>query len=281
MGLCYMSATRKIYFWVICSLSCLAVFNAHAATVSYTLDNVIMHNDYAGYRGSNDLQMTGTFVWTYDSGDFENGTGEFSELFIPWLASSDYDLLTINFDIGGSIEFNRDGTPSTHDEGIDITLFFAPGLTPTGSAQIDLDRSKFDIGGNGFIEGDFTSGSISPVPLNDADGDGVPDDDDFYPNISLDGRLDTDRDGIPDDCDAECILTGMTADADDDGDVYIDSVDNCPLIANPDQLNSDGDGIGNVCDNCPVNTNPGQEDDDGDSIGNVCDPDWVPQGGGC
>jgi thrombospondin 2/3/4/5 len=36
--------------------------------------------------------------------------------------------------------------------------------------------------------------------LTDVDGDGVPDVDDFYPNISLDGRLDSDGDGIGDLC---------------------------------------------------------------------------------
>jgi hypothetical protein len=243
-----MNAFKKIGFWVIWGFSCLTASSALADTASYKLDNVIMHNDYNGVGG---YPMTGTVVWTYDSGDFENGTGEFSELEISWLSPGDYELLTINFDIGGSIEFNRDGTPSTHDEGIDITLFFTPGLTPAGSAQIDLIRSKFDIGGNGFIVGHFTSGSILAVPTNDADGDGVLDDDDFYPNISLNGRLDIDGDGIPDECDAECILTGMTADTDDDGDGFIDDVDNCPLIANPDQLDTDGDGRGDACAGLP------------------------------
>lgn len=81
----------------------------------------------------------------------------------------------------------------------------------------------------------------------DSDGDGVLDADDFYPDISLDGRLDTDGDGITNDCDATCILTGMTADTDDDGDGYIDSVDNCRLIPNPDQSDINGDGIGDLC----------------------------------
>ena len=160
-----MSATRNICFWAICSLSSMTAFSAHADTVSYTLDNVIMHNDSTHHSGPNDLQMTGTFVWTYDSsGEFASGTGEFSELFIPWLAASDYGLLTVNFDIGNSIEFSRDGTPSTHDEGIDITLRFAQALTPTGSTDI-LGTSEFDIGGNGFIKGRFTSGRISPIPI--------------------------------------------------------------------------------------------------------------------
>jgi hypothetical protein len=74
-----------------------------------------MHNEYTGQSG---LRMTGTFVWTYDSGDFENGAGQFSELVIPWLKPGDYGLLKVTFDIGKSIEFSRDGTPSTHDEGM-------------------------------------------------------------------------------------------------------------------------------------------------------------------
>lgn len=148
----------------VCLTFIMTVGAAQAATVSYTLDNVIMHNDYSGYSGANDLQMTGTFAWAYDVGDFENGIGTFSELFIPWLAPTDYDLLQITFDIGNSIEFTRGGV-SAHDAGIDITLFFEQALTPTGSTSIDLTRSKFDIGGNGFIQGSFTDGSISSVPI--------------------------------------------------------------------------------------------------------------------
>ena|GEM_PF-2871650 len=153
-----------------------SVASAQVATATYTLDNVIMHNDYTGHRGDNDLQMTGTFTWAYDVGDFENGDGTFSELFIPWLAPSDYDLLTISFDIGKSIEFTRGGI-SGHDAGIDVILFFEQALTPTGSTLIDLDKSKFDIGGNGFIKGYFTDGSISsvPIPDGDVDGDGLVD----------------------------------------------------------------------------------------------------------
>jgi hypothetical protein len=66
-----------------------------------------------------------------------------------------------------------------------------------------------------------------------------------------DGRLDIDGDGIPNDCDAACILAGMTADTDDDGDGYIDDIDNCPLIPNADQLDTDGNGRGEACGGLP------------------------------
>lgn len=55
---------------------------------------------------------------------------------------------------------------------------------------------------------------------------------------------------------------------DGDGDGVVDTVDNCPLVANPDQSDQDGDGIGDVCD----------EDLDGDGAPNQTE-DGGPNGG--
>ena len=49
---------------MIFSLVILAALNVHAEVAYYFLDNVILDDK---------TQMTGTFSWTYDTGDFENG----------------------------------------------------------------------------------------------------------------------------------------------------------------------------------------------------------------
>jgi hypothetical protein len=72
---------------------------------------------------------------------------------------------------------------------------------------------------------------------------------------------------------------------DSDGDGRVDSEDNCPAAANPDQLDTDSDGLGNACDsdddndgvadgvdNCPLVPNTDQSDFDNDGIGDTCDP---------
>lgn len=103
-------------------------------------------------------QMTGSFDWTYNAGDFENGSGQFSSLVIPWTAHNQDDLDAM-FDIGKSIEIVYPG--SVHDDGVDITLFLLEPLTPTTGSFIDLARSKYEIGGNGFHDGFFHSGIVS------------------------------------------------------------------------------------------------------------------------
>ena len=54
-------------------------------------------------------------------------------------------------------------------------------------------------------------------------------------------------------CDNETVESTAIVDTDNDG--IEESIDNCPLTANPDQADADGDGIGNLCDSDFVNSN--------------------------
>jgi len=156
-----MKISNNISFRMMCGLIFMTAINAQATTVTYTLDNVILDD--------RNTQMTGTFSWTFDIGDFENGEGIFSSLDIPFTLHDHTDL-EASFDIGKSIEITFPG--NVHDDGIDITLVLLQPLTPTTSSSIDLEESKYDIGGNGFHRGSFLSGSVSVLPDVPGDTDG-------------------------------------------------------------------------------------------------------------
>lgn len=71
--------------------------------------------------------------------------------------------------------------------------------------------------------------------------------------------------------------------ADDDKDGVVDSVDNCPSVANKDQKDENKNGLGDACedfdkdglvnglDNCPNHPNRSQQDTDADKKGDHCD----------
>lgn len=130
--------------------------SVHAATVSYTLDDVFLEDG---------TQMTGAFDWTYTIGDFEGGSGVFTALEIPWQPTGTAPpleepgmVLTIE---NNQIEISLDG--NFHDYGLNISLKFVQSLSATQSSLIDLNTSFFECCGNGFKDQPFSSGSISPV----------------------------------------------------------------------------------------------------------------------
>jgi hypothetical protein len=91
--------------------------------------------------------------------------------------------------------------------------------------------------------------------------------------ISVFGRgliMDYDEDGVNDAID-NCPLIANPDQQNSDNDIFGDECDNCPDSTNGDQMNSDNDSHGDVCDNCPYVDNENQDDSDGDGVGDACD----------
>ncbi|TEU22292.1 MAG: hypothetical protein E3J21_00445 [Anaerolineales bacterium] len=105
---------------------------------------------------------------------------------------------------------------------------------------------------------------------DDADEDGVCDDEDNCVNTPNADQADGDGDGVGDACD-NCPTTPNADQADGDADGVGDVCDNCPTTPNAGQMDTDGDNVGDVCDNCPETANPGQEDSDQDGTGDACE----------
>ncbi len=145
-----MKTIRLVLFWISITVIC-----AQAAVVYYTLDYVLLDNGNL---------MTGIFSWIYTPGDFENGIGQFVALDIPG-TTHDKDDLVVTIDATESIEFSFDG--NVHGDGVDIMLVLSEPLTPATSALINTNHaeSKYSIGGDGFNEGFFLGGSISPTDI--------------------------------------------------------------------------------------------------------------------
>ena len=138
-----------------------------------------------------------------------------------------------------------------------------------GNAQV-LDHALTSAAADAFVRGfQFGPGNAgaaadlindASTPLRSADHDG----------FSLFLMTDFDGDRVPDDLD-NCPLVANPDQADGDNDGVGDACDNCAVNANPDQGDGDADGVGDVCDNCLINANPDQADGDADGVGDVCD----------
>jgi hypothetical protein len=107
------------------------------------------------------------------------------------------------------------------------------------------------------------------VSGSDSDGDGIDDSQDncpklFNPVRPMDNMVqsDLDSDGAGDACDV-CPNDPNTTTCtqinpnDRDHDGFINTADNCPDAANPQQSDGDSDGKGDACDPCPSDANPG------------------------
>jgi len=127
---------------------------AQTAAESYDLHKVLLD----GGPFTTPQFLTGSFTWTYQVGDFENGAGVFTSLDVPWTGET---LATLNTNIDvGSIEIVLPG--SFHDKGVDISLKLVHKLGPGVPAAIDFATSKFEIQDGPIHSGPVVSGEIAP-----------------------------------------------------------------------------------------------------------------------
>lgn len=142
---------------------------AQTRSVTYSLENVWLNPDVSGGAPR---QMTGTFVWTYDEGDFENGSGEFIAVGLPWY-SLGFQHLGFTIETS-SLEITLNG--NYHDLGVDVSMFFLEPLSSDHDSAIDLDRSAFDIQQGVSHQGHFIAGRaviVDPGCVADLNDDGV------------------------------------------------------------------------------------------------------------
>jgi hypothetical protein len=153
-----------------------SVASAQVESIRYELQDVFLQD------GS---QMTGAFDWTYTVGDFEGGSGVFTDLQIPWRPNGTVPPLEqegMIFTIEDKqIEISLDG--NFHDYGLDISLKFFQTLSPTQPSLLDLNTSFFECCGNGFKDQPFIAGSVVPTTTqvaSDVSIDIEPNDPDNY-----------------------------------------------------------------------------------------------------
>ena len=191
---------------------------------------------------------------------------------------------------GFSDDVEINGTPGTDPDD--------PTDNPNNVRDIDADGcSDYDeINFENFCDNDPNTPIIddtlgcAPICIStdycDSDCDG------WFDLVEIGGGTDPcdplDPSFAPDDPSGICELL-LDALGDDDGDGVTNDIDNCLLIANPNQADADGDGLGDACetdlpiadldsdgvpddaDNCLLAFNPDQTDSDGDGFGDVCD----------
>lgn len=135
---------------------------AQTVTLTYRLENVWLKPDIT-HPWESAQPMTGSFEWTFDVGDFENGSATLVDLQVPWYGSN-WQSLQIIAD-PGSIEINLPG--NWHGLGVDVTFDLPAPMNPSAAAPIDPASPPFTIENGVPRQGHVISGSIVPDPQLD------------------------------------------------------------------------------------------------------------------
>lgn len=157
------TTTLKSFLAAAAFLASASAASAQTTSMNFSLDNVWLLPDVSN-PGDPPVQMTGTFRWTYPAGQFENGSGEFLNLNIPWYGT-DIPGLIINIDLP-SIEFVK--RPPVTNVDVDLMMFFLSDLDPVQPAVINPATSIFEVQAFGVPhQGHLISGAVVPdAPLS-------------------------------------------------------------------------------------------------------------------
>ncbi|MCA8977622.1 MAG: hypothetical protein KDC98_23055 [Planctomycetes bacterium] len=165
----------------------LAVFatagaQAQTATVTYDLVGVMMRPDITYPNTTTSYPMTGSFVWTYTVGDFANGSGQWiSHSYSNWVMPLN-EIIETN-----QLEFSMIG--NYHGRGFDMTIRFAPDLSPLFPSLVD-PSSTYNIENGIPIQGHIYTGSIVPrCPAPEPYGTGSAGSGSITPAIGYSGGL--------------------------------------------------------------------------------------------
>ena len=187
--------------------------------------------------------------WIYLDGNlvgFQDPSGVFPPLRYPVTLSGNHTLEFIIFD-GGSLAGGMYRL-ETNDGAVVFLDTDTDGLTDPEEILYGTDPGNPDTDGDGVNDGDEVAAGTDPTApdVSDVDGDGVPDDEDAFPNDPNEAT-DTDSDGTGDNGDAFPNNPNETADTDGDG-----TGDNGDAFPNdPNEANdTDSDGVGNNSDAC-------------------------------
>ena len=165
-----------------------------------------------------------------------------------WDACSDVDK--------DGIIWNKDNCPYTYN----------PDQKDVNNNKI-WDACEFDKDKDGIFDSIDNCITTPNLDQKDDDHDGIWNacDNCKYYNPQ---QLDKNHNGIWDVCEEK---EKYLKEHDKDKDKIIDSQDNCPLKANPDQKDSDDDGVWDACDNCPSVDNPNQKDENKNGKWDMCE----------
>jgi hypothetical protein len=154
---------------------------AYAAPLSTTFVledlNFQFPADQNGWPVSFDIPepgVDGQFTWTYNSGDFANGTGKLIDLDLP-ITSFPLSEALLTVDLTGITGTNPG---NFHNLTYDFALNFSPALSgPTSTANVtgNVDFTGTYLYFGGEWVGTVTSGTVHPVPTGDYNHNAVVD----------------------------------------------------------------------------------------------------------